>query len=109
MQKKELTAGLSVSGQIMPVDIKAIKHAGFRAIICSRPDGEGADQPTFEEIAKTGKDAGLEVAYLPVVSGKVMDEDANAFDNILTQLPGPVLAYCRSGTRSATLWSVSPS
>lgn len=107
MQIKKLTAGLSVSGQVMPVDVKAIKDAGFRAIICNRPDGEGADQPTFEEIAKAGKESGLETAYLPIVSGKVMDEDAKAFDSILTQLPGPVLAYCRTGTRSATLWSLA--
>lgn len=106
MDIKTLTAGLSVSPQIAPEDVAAIKAAGFRAIICNRPDGEGADQPTFEEIAKAAKDAGLEAAYLPIVSGKVRDEDAKAFDTALTELPGPVLAYCRTGTRSATLWSL---
>jgi sulfide:quinone oxidoreductase len=107
MDIKTLTAGLSVSGQIMPADVKDIKDAGFRAIICNRPDGEGADQPTFEEVAKAAKDIGIEAAYLPIVSGKVTDEDAEAFDGKLTELPGPVLAYCRTGTRSATLWSLS--
>lgn len=106
MDIKTLTAGLSVSPQIAPEDVAAIKAAGFRAIICNRPDGEGADQPTYQEIAKAAQDAGLEAAYLPIVSGKVRDEDAKAFDTALTELPGPVLAYCRTGTRSATLWSL---
>ena len=51
MDIKTLTAGLSVSGQITPADVEDIKDAGFRAIICNRPDGEGSDQPTFPEIA----------------------------------------------------------
>ncbi len=97
----------SVSGQIHETDIQAIKDAGFRAIICNRPDGEGVDQPTFNEIDKAAKKAGIETSYLPIVSGKVSDEDAAAFDKILNELPGPVLAYCRTGTRSTTLWSLS--
>ena len=107
MEIKSLTSGLSVSEQILPADIKAIKDAGFRAIICNRPDGEGADQPTFEEIAKAAKKAGLEAAYQPIVAGKVGDDDAVTFDALMTELPGPVLAFCRTGTRSTTLWSLS--
>jgi sulfide:quinone oxidoreductase len=107
MDIKTLTAGLSVSAQIMPTDIQAIKDAGFRAIICNRPDGEGADQPTFEEIAKEAKQAGLEAAYLPIVAGKVTDDDAAEFDKTLSELPAPVLVYCRTGTRSTTLWSLA--
>ncbi|WP_223423794.1 bifunctional protein tyrosine phosphatase family protein/NAD(P)/FAD-dependent oxidoreductase [Tateyamaria pelophila] len=106
MDIKTLTAGLSVSEQITPADMQAIKDAGFRAVICNRPDGEGPDQPTFEEIANAAQNAGLTALYLPIVSGKVTDEDAAAFDKALTELPGPVLAFCRSGTRSATLWSL---
>tara|TARA_R110000787_G_scaffold36948_20_gene94182 strand:- start:2091 stop:3764 length:1674 start_codon:yes stop_codon:yes gene_type:complete len=107
MDIKPLAAGLSVSAQITPTDMQAIKDAGFRAIICNRPDGEGADQPTFDEIAAAAKKAGLEARYLPIVSGKVSDADADAFDTAMTELPGPILAYCRSGTRSATLWSLA--
>ena len=107
MDIKPLAAGLSVSAQITPTDMQAIKDAGFRAIICNRPDGEGADQPTFDEIAAAAKKAGLEARYIPIVSGKVSDADADAFDTAMTELPGPILAYCRSGTRSATLWSLA--
>lgn len=107
METKKLTTGLSVIGQVMPTDMQAIKDAGFRAIICNRPDGEAADQPTFEEISKAAEKAGIEAKYLPIVAGKVSDDDANAFDATLSEMPGPVLAFCRTGTRSATLWSLA--
>ena len=80
---------------------------GFRSIICNRPDGEAADQPTFEEIEVAAKAKGLEARYLPVVSGKVRDQDAKDFSALTAELPKPVLAYCRTGTRSITLWSLA--
>ena len=105
MDLKKITDKTSVSPQITPQDMAAIKEAGFRAIICNRPDGEGADQPSFEEIEKAAKKAGIEAAYVPITSGMVRDEDVTAFGTALKGLPRPVLAYCRTGTRSATLWS----
>jgi len=105
MDLKKITDKTSVSPQITPQDMAAIKEAGFRAIICNRPDGEGADQPSFEEIEKAAKTAGIEAAYVPITSGMVRDEDVAAFGAALKDLPRPVLAYCRTGTRSATLWS----
>jgi sulfide:quinone oxidoreductase len=51
MQTKRITAGLSVSEQITVADVAALAEAGFNSIICNRPDGEGADQPVFAEIA----------------------------------------------------------
>lgn len=109
MDLKKITEKTAVSPQITPQDIAAIKEAGFRAIICNRPDGEGADQPSFEEIEATAKKVGLEAAYVPVTSGKVLDEDVESFGAALKDLPRPVLAYCRTGTRSATLWSLHES
>ncbi|MGB6228935.1 MAG: TIGR01244 family sulfur transferase, partial [Litorimonas sp.] len=107
MDIRTLTASLSVGPQVSPGDVPTLAKLGYRAIICNRPDGEGADQPTFEEIAVAAREAGLEARYLPIVAGKVRDEDADAFDKTLAELPGPVLAYCRTGTRSTTLWSLS--
>ncbi|MEQ8584986.1 MAG: TIGR01244 family sulfur transferase [Thalassobaculaceae bacterium] len=104
---RKLTDSLSVRPQIAPADIAEIAAGGFRAIICNRPDGEGADQPTFEEIQKAASAAGLEARYLPVTSGMVQDEDAAEFGRLLEELPKPALAYCRTGTRSATLWALS--
>ncbi len=107
MEYKSVTEDISVSIQITPEDVAEIAAQGYRAIICNRPDGEGADQPSFAEIAAAAKAAGIEARYQPVVSGKVRDEDADEFGALLRELPGPVLAYCRTGTRSATLWSLS--
>ena len=107
MDARTINAGLSVSPQITADDVQTAKDHGFRAIICNRPDGEGMDQPNFEEIETAAKALGLETRYLPITAGKVQDTDATAFGKLLTELPGPVLAYCRTGTRSATLWSLA--
>lgn len=107
MDPKKISAELSVAEQITPADIKSLAEQGFRSIICNRPDGEAADQPTFQEVEAAAKAAGMQTQYLPIVSGKVSDEDAVKFGAALIELPGPTLAYCRTGTRSATLWSLA--
>ncbi|WP_420003909.1 TIGR01244 family sulfur transferase [Arenibacterium sp. LLYu02] len=107
MELKRISPDLSVSPQVMPTDIPAIKAAGFRSIICNRPDGEGADQPSFTEVEIAATRAGIEMRYLPITAGIVRDEDTVAFGQALRDLPGPTLAYCRTGTRSATLWALS--
>lgn len=105
MDLKKITDKVTVSPQITAQDMAGIKAAGFRAIICNRPDGEGADQPSFEEIAAAAKAVGIEARYVPVTSGMVKDDDVEAFGAALAQVQRPLLAYCRTGTRSATLWS----
>ncbi|WP_299507956.1 bifunctional protein tyrosine phosphatase family protein/NAD(P)/FAD-dependent oxidoreductase [uncultured Roseobacter sp.] len=105
MELKKITEKVTVSPQINADDMAAIKEAGFRAIICNRPDGEGADQPSFEEIEAAAKAVGIDARYVPVKSGMVTDEDVAAFGTALKEVQRPVLAYCRTGTRSATLWS----
>ena len=106
MEIKRITDKVSVAPQIFVKDIADIKKSGFRAIICNRPDGEGADQPSYAEIEKAAKKAGLEIAYVPVQPGIVTDENVKDFDTALKTLPRPLLGYCRTGTRSATLWSL---
>ena len=107
MQLRQLDGGVYVAPQIAVSDIPALKAQGIRAIICNRPDGESGDQPGFEEIEQAARAEGIEARYLPVVSGKVSDESAVEFGSALDEMPGPVLAYCRSGMRSATLWALS--
>jgi sulfide:quinone oxidoreductase len=104
---KRITEDFSVGPQIAPADLAAIAAAGFRAVVCNRPDGEGPDQPTFREIADAAAAAGLEARYLPVVAGLVKDADAATFAAAFAALPKPVFAYCRSGTRSTTLWALA--
>ncbi len=107
MDPRKISDEISVAGQILPEDVATLAEMGFRSIICNRPDGEAADQPTFEEVDAAAKAAGLQTRFLPIVAGKVLDQDAADFGKALMELPGPTLAYCRTGTRSATLWSLS--
>ncbi|WP_417249095.1 TIGR01244 family sulfur transferase [Celeribacter sp.] len=107
MEIKRLTDGLSVSGQVQLDDIAKLARRGFRTIICNRPDGEAPDQPTHDEVEKAAAEAGLEFRYLPVTPGVVTEETAEAFRQALIDVPGPVFGYCRSGTRTTTLWSLA--
>lgn len=107
MDIRPLTGELSVCPQITAADCPAIAAAGFRAVVCNRPDGEGADQPTFDEIERAAREAGLAARYLPAESGKVTDAQGTAFGDLMAELPKPVLAFCRTGTRSATMWALS--
>jgi len=109
MDIKALTPNLSVSPQILASELQAVADAGFKALICNRPDGEGADQPSFDEIAQAAARLGLQASYLPAETGQVRDEDGKAFGALLHTLPGPVLAYCRTGMRSTTMWALSQS
>ncbi|WP_412507955.1 TIGR01244 family sulfur transferase [Roseovarius sp. SYSU LYC5161] len=106
MEDRKITETLSVSPQLQLADIPELKRLGYRSIICNRPDGEGADQPSHEEMEKAARQEGLAFRYLPVTPGVVTDETAHAFGAALGELPGPALAYCRTGTRSVTLWSL---
>jgi sulfide:quinone oxidoreductase len=107
MKMQELTAQLYVASQVAPGDMAAIRAAGIRAIICNRPDGEAADQPGFSEVAAAAQAAGLTAHYLPVVPGQASEQQAADFDRLLQSLPKPVLAYCRTGMRSTTLWGLA--
>jgi len=107
MEIKSLCPDLGVSPQIDQGSLDEIVSAGYRSIICNRPDGENADQPAFAEIEKAARERRLEARYIPVVSGKITDEDVKRFSDARQELPKPQLAYCRTGTRSATLWGLS--
>jgi sulfide:quinone oxidoreductase len=109
MELKPLTPELSVAQQIGAADLAAIAQAGFRSVICNRPDGEGSDQPVFSELEQAASELGLQMRYLPAESGKVTDEQGRQFGELMAELPKPVLAFCRTGMRSTTMWALSQS
>ena len=107
MSVQALSPDFSVAGQISAQDVAAIARAGFRSIVCNRPDGEGGPgQPAFGAIEQAAVQAGLQARYLPVVSGQITAGDGAALARLLLELPAPVLAYCRSGARSSALWQL---
>jgi sulfide:quinone oxidoreductase len=107
MELHKITEDLSVASQLDAADVPLIAAEGFRAIVCNRPDGEAAGQPAFGLIEEAARAAGIKVAYQPVPSNAVSDADGAAFGKLLEELPKPVLAYCRSGTRCTILWALS--
>lgn len=102
-----LAAGLSVAPQISEQDVDVLAACGFQSIVNNRPDGEVDDQPMSATIKAAARRCGLQYRHIPVVPGKVTGADIAAFRNALIELPGPVLAFCRTGTRSTTLWALS--
>lgn len=107
MEYKTISETITVSPQIRAADVPAIAAAGYRSILCNRPDGESPDQPGFAEIEAAARTAGLETWFQPVISGKVTDRDSADFRAAIAALPKPVFAYCRTGTRCAILWSLA--
>lgn len=109
MDIRPLSPEVSVAPQIAVADIPAIAQAGFRSIVCNRPDGEGPDQPGYIELERAAAHHGLQARHLPADVGKVTDEQGRAFAALLTELPKPALAFCRTGMRSTTMWALSQS
>jgi sulfide:quinone oxidoreductase len=107
MDIKTINEELSVSGQLSIDDIDKLKQAGVKSIICNRPDNEDPGQLSYQSIEQIAKEKGLEFRFMPVVSGQVSVENGIEFGELTKNLPKPVHAYCRSGTRCTTLWAIS--
>ena len=102
---QSLSANLSVTGQLEPADMAWAAAQGFKSVINNRPDFEaGGDQPTNAAMAAAAEAAGLSFAFLPVDPGFQTAQEIAEFAVLLATLPSPVLAYCRSGTRSGKLY-----
>jgi sulfide:quinone oxidoreductase len=102
-----LTPAFGVAGQLDADDIAALAAQGWRSLLCNRPDGETADQPAGAELVQAAAAHGLAWRHIPVVSGQWRDADVAAFAEALRTLPAPVLAFCRTGTRSIHLWALA--
>jgi sulfide:quinone oxidoreductase len=107
MDLHKVTDDLTVGGQIDPAEIPHLAAQGIRSLICNRPDGEVPGQPSFSAVEEAAAAAGIKTCYLPVVSSAIGDADVAAFGKALEELPKPIFAYCRSGTRSTVLWALS--
>lgn len=107
MELKRINDHVSVSGQIAPQDMPAIKQAGFTSVVNNRPDGEAPDQPTGAEIKAAAEAAGLSYTAIPMGREGVSPEMVEQTRAALEGSEGPVLCFCRTGTRSTTLWALS--
>lgn len=100
-----LTPDFAVAPQLGLDDLDAVKAAGFAMVVNNRPDGESPGQPAEAEIARRAGELGLAYRYVPVVSGHFGQREVEAFREALDSAQGPVVAFCRSGTRSAFMWA----
>lgn len=100
-----LTSDISVAPQLEPATMAAVAAAGFRSVINNRPDFEGGpQQPTNATIEAAATAAGLTYAFLPVSGTYQSPDEIARFAKLLTELPRPILAFCRSGARSTKLY-----
>ena len=104
MTPQKFTDDFTVSPQISPGDAAAIAALGFKSLICNRPDGEAPDQTPYAAIEAEAAKAGLVFRHIPVVSGAMTQDDVDAMAAALREMPAPVFAYCRSGTRCGVLF-----
>lgn len=107
MDIRQVVPGFAVSPQILPQEVAAAAELGYRTLICNRPDGEAADQPAIDAIKAAAKAAGVDFIALPVHPGNFTHELIDGMAVTLAEAPAPILAYCRSGTRSCMLWALA--
>ncbi|MEL6829528.1 MAG: TIGR01244 family sulfur transferase [Pseudomonadota bacterium] len=104
---RQVTDSFAVAPQISEDDVAEIAAAGFKTIIANRPDGEGGiDQPRMGAIRTRAEELGLIFVAIPF-SGAPTPEILERIGSALAEAPSPVLAYCRTGTRSITAWALT--
>lgn len=103
---RRVTEHLSVAPQISLTDVTEAARLGFRTLISNRPDGEEPTQLTAADIAAAAAAAGLAFHHIPVRGAPTPDQ-VEETRIVLQDADEPVLAFCRSGTRSIVTWSLS--
>ncbi len=105
LSAQPVSPDLALAPQLAPEAMAAVAAQGYRSVINNRPDFEGGpDQPTSAQLEAAARAAGLEYAHLPVAPGWQSPEEIARFGELLATLPKPVLAFCRTGTRSGKLF-----
>ena len=108
LRTQSLTPAFAVAAQMDASMVADAVAQGFKTIVNNRPDFEGGpDQPPSSSVEAAAKAAGLHYVHIPVVSGAITVEQVQAMRNALQAAPQPVLAFCRSGARSAQLFALT--
>ena len=104
MNVRKIDDSFAVTGQITPDQVKDVSAAGYKAIVCARPDNEEPGQPSFDDVARAAEAEGLQIVHIPV-SGPLGEGQIIRFHQAWEQMPKPVLGYCRSGARAGSLYA----
>jgi len=102
---RPVTADFSVSPQIALSDLKVAANQGVKCIICNRPDDEDAGQINSAQVRAATETLGMSYIHIPVIGGPTPDQ-VEEMHAAIAKADGPVLAYCRSGTRSIVTWAI---
>jgi uncharacterized protein (TIGR01244 family) len=103
----ELAPGVHVAGRLDRPDIDALAQAGVRTIINNRPDDEDPGQLPAAEARRLAEAQGMVYQHIPITAATLSRADVDSFAAVLRDAPTPVVAHCRSGTRSALLWALT--
>lgn len=101
---RRLSDTVAVAPQLGPEDVAEAAQAGVALIVNNRPDGEAPDQPPGAEIEAAARAAGVGYVAIPF-TGKPGQAQVEAMAAALDGAGGPVLAFCKTGTRSAAAWA----
>ena len=104
---RKLSANVWASPQVTVEDLAEAGRLGVKIVINNRPEGESEDQTPGAVIEAAAHGAGMDYRAIPVTMQSLSQADVEAMAEALGEAPGPVLAYCRSGTRSTLLWSLA--
>ena len=105
MQINTLSDDYSVSPQIEVSDVPSIMQAGFKSVICNRPDQENPEPRQIEAIKAAAEAAGMEFAENVFDPSSFGPDKIERQAELLAQLPSPVFAYCASGNRCSIVWA----
>jgi uncharacterized protein (TIGR01244 family) len=104
---RQLDDRTMVSGQIRPDEVAGLAEQGVTMLVNNRPDGEDTDQPLAGDIEDAAAAAGISYRYVPIVRG-IGPADVDAMHEAMRGAgDGKLLAFCRSGTRSALTWALA--
>ena len=107
MEIRQVTEDFSVSPQIDAGDMTAIAAAGFKTVINNRPDSEVRAEQQSPAMQAAAEAVGLNYVLNPVVNGGLTLEMVTKQGAPTAAADGPVLAWCRTGTRSILTWALS--
>lgn len=103
-----ITPHFAVTGALQPADFAEIAAAGFNSVLSNLPDGESRAHPTSRQAAELAASAGLAFRHVPTTKADLFtDRVIDGVGDALRELPGPVLAHCASGMRSAVAWATA--
>ncbi|CZT37838.1 bifunctional sulfur transferase/dioxygenase Blh [Rhizobium sp. 9140] len=106
MPAVEISGKLSISPQPSLDGIQSLRDRGFKTLINNRPENEDSDQPGTQRERQAAQHCDLSYVFIPVILDSITEADVRAFQRAIDNSEGPVLAHCKSGTRSLSLYLI---